>query len=216
MRDIYIDRLVKFDNSRFSGGYCHINDQIKGLVIEDVNEVSFNNLYASLLIYFHKNGVLDKFDIKIDSDVINRLIYYFDNKLVKGYPANKTWINALYGGELRGHANVLIGLYSQYMQMYYEDIIRDNSFNWLYIDTDVMYFIDKEVASNLQDIPACSKDIFDHKYAVFEEKKKLILTDNLGGFKVKGYFGRQTNKKDEIINKIKTHIRNGKLDQLGI
>lgn len=77
MKDKYLDKLSQ--SKFYRGGYITLNQHATGMVIESVTKIKFGFLYSRLLIYFHDNGVLDRFGIEVPNNIITELKYYFDN-----------------------------------------------------------------------------------------------------------------------------------------
>lgn len=213
MKDNYLDRLVLPLNMR--GGYCELNEEIRGRVVEDVIEISFSSLYPNLLLYLYDNGILDKFDIKVTDDIITKLTKIYRDGTQS---QNKLWINSLWTRELRPITFRMFELFYQYMSMFYADIIANIPYNWLYIDTDVMFIVgDNELFRKMmKDVPflvcGCRVDV--RPFVFFEAKKKYVIADSALLLKEKGFSSRNTLRKEEIVSIMKTHIRNRKLDDI--
>ena len=67
MKDKYLDKLSQ--SKFYRGGYITLNQHATGMVIESVTKIKFGFLYSRLLIYFHDNGVLDRFGIEVPNNV---------------------------------------------------------------------------------------------------------------------------------------------------
>ena len=213
MKDKYLDRLVPPLNMR--GGYCELNEEIKGRVVEDVIEISFNSLYPNLLLYLYDNGILDKFDIKVPDDIITKLTKIYRDGTQS---QNKLWINSLWTKELRPITFRMFELFYQYMSMFYTDIIANIPYNWLYIDTDVMFIVgDNELFRKMmKDVPfpVCGCRVEVRPFIFFEAKKKYVVADSSMVLKEKGFSSRNPLRKEEIVSIMKTHIRNRRLDDI--
>lgn len=213
MRDKYLDRLENPTNMR--GGYCVLNEEIKGRVVQDVIEISFTSLYPNLLLYLYDNGILDRFNIKVPDDVITKLTKILRNGTQS---QDKLWINSIWTRELRPITYNMFELFYQYMSMFYMDIIANIPYNWLYIDTDVMFIVgDNELFRKMmKDVPflvcGCRVDV--RPFVFFEAKKKYVIADSALLLKEKGFSSRNTLRKEEIVSIMKTHIRNRKLDDI--
>src|SRR5579864_633184 len=119
-------------NSHYIGSIVRINDYLKGSLIKDVIEISFNKLYANLILEFHNYGI-----IKIDDIFVNILNNFFSlDKLSDEYKKLIGSINMLYGRLSPYDRNKI----NQFMGSIYDKIIESNPHNWLYIDTNFMYF----------------------------------------------------------------------------
>lgn len=212
----YKERLV---NPNYIGyGYVNLNEDVKNLLIENVYEVSFNSLYASLLINLYNDGILDKFQIEVKKEIIDKVEYFLNNRTLLKYTIEyqnyKVWINSLYNNELRECAGLLINLYGQYMTMYYEDILKENKYNWLYIDTDVMYF----TASDDNKLPIIP-DLFSDKIMVNYDKVQLIAFQGKKRYvQYKGgeiiLKGLRKNRHHDIVSIMKTKIRERRIDEV--
>lgn len=177
MTDRYLNRLESPESWR--GGYCMLNEEIKGRVVEDVIEISFNSLYPNLLLYLYDNGILDKFGIKVPDDIITKLTKIYRDGTQS---QNKLWINSLWTKELRPITFRMFDLFYQYMSMFYTDIIANIPYNWLYIDTDVMFIVgdDELFRKMMRDVPfpvcGCKVDV--RPFVFFEAKKRYVIADS--------------------------------------
>lgn len=206
----YTDNIL-VDNSILRGGICLLNTDIKNILIEDVYEYNFNGLYNNLFINFYKNGMLDH--LNIDIDIYNRVLYFIENKEelkmndYNKYVAYRVWCNKLYIKELQKHTHILFEMYHQYMEMYYDEVIKNN--NWLYIDTDSI-FLTNDI--KLDDI-GFKIDIIktNHSFSMFLEKKRYVLYETPSDYKIKGISALKSN---DIISLIKSKIRDRKIDSI--
>jgi hypothetical protein len=210
--DKYLDRLVFSVSNGGPWGYVSLNEGKKGIVIEDVIEVTFNSLYPRLLLYLYDNGILNKFNIEVPNEVLSKLKYYYDNNLQS---KNKLWIDSLWIKELRSITYQVFELFHQYMRMFYEDIIANIPYNWLYIDTDHMFFVGDEVLFNnlMKSVPfpiGCTVDF--KPFVFFEAKKKYVISNSLFELKYKGL--SHSKRKEEIVAIMKNNIRNKKLNDI--
>jgi hypothetical protein len=128
-----------------ASGIIEINNEITFKIIEDLKEVSFNSLYAHLLIKFYDAGIFERNGINIDSGIIESVNRYFFirknmNSFTKDeYTDIKIWVNSIYNSELREYTPMIFELYRQYMRQFWDDFIEDNQFVWLYVDTDCAF-----------------------------------------------------------------------------
>lgn len=120
VKDKYLSKLTT--PSQMRGGCVMLNDQITGMVIENITEISFIKLYPNLLLHLYDNNILSKFNIKIPSEVITKLKHLFDNGL-EHIQENKIWINYLWVRELKPIVYEMFELFHQYMEMLYKDVI---------------------------------------------------------------------------------------------
>lgn len=211
--DKYLDRLV--NPTEWRGGVCILNEEVRGKVVEGVVEISFNSLYPRLLLYLYDNGILEKFKIKVPDEIITKLTYIYKEGTQSH---NKIWINSLWTRELRPITFSMFELFYQYMSMFYEDIIANIPYNWLYIDTDVLYIVgDEEMFRKMmKDVPfhVCGCRVDYKPFVFFEAKKKYVIVDSALKLKDKGFSSRNTLRKDEIVSMMKTSIRNKRLDDI--
>lgn len=222
VKDKYLSKLIT--PSQMRGGCVMLNEQITGMVIENITEISFIKLYPNLLLHLYDNNILSKFNIEIPNEVITKLKHLFDNGL-EHIQENKTWMNSLWIKELRPIGHEMIDLFYQYMEMFYQDVINLIPYNWLYIDTDTLFFVDDEkgnitnkfIKNLYTPIPY---DFERRNLAFFEAKKRYIIADNNNTLKQKGFlsYGRQNKMRhkrhDEIVTIMKSHIRDTQLCQI--
>ncbi len=207
--DKYLDRLVY--PVYYRGGYCALNEQMRGVVVEGVIEVSFNSLYPRLFLYLYDNGIFDKFDINIKNkkDDISKLRYYYDNNL---WRENKLWINSIWSNGFRDITPQSFDLFSQYMSMFYGDIIANIPYDWLYIDTDSMFIVgDEGMVHNMMRSVwfPFGFELGKVPFIFIDARKRYIKSDLLP----RGFSGKDK-RKDEILDIMKPHIRNRKLDDI--
>jgi len=222
VKDKYLSKLVK--PSRMRGGITMLNEQITGMVIENITEISFIKLYPNLLLHLYDNNILSKFNIEVPIEVITKLKHLFDNGL-EHIQENKIWINSLWVKELKPIVYEMFELFHQYMEMLYKDVINLIPYNWLYIDTDTLFFVDDKKGSVTNKF---IKGLYTHipydferrNLAFFEAKKRYIIADNNNVLKQKGFptlpgkETRLTKRHDEIVTIMKSHIRDIQLSQI--
>ena len=106
----------------------------------------------------------------------------------------------------------------EYLNIYYSDLLEKYGDRIIYIDVDLLIlnikksdFQTKEITPELKDF---NYDVTFVNYFYAEELKRYIEQEESGTINVKGY--RDENKKQNLLNLIKTEIRRRKLDNLGI
>jgi hypothetical protein len=231
----YTDRIdfnLLLTSSGGKGGVCRLSEDIKGQLIEGVYQVTFRSLYAHLFVAFYREGFFKT--INIDSKLVDKVEYFIryqgilkkQNNLLndpimrqcgfKTYDEYRTWINSLYIKELRSYTYSLMDIYSQYMNMYFDDTVEMNKFNWLYIDTDVFYLLDNTggtLLSNIPDIGVMDYDDIDLDYfelAIFDDKKRYI---KYNGLEVSEYGIRINPETKDMMSKgVRTIVRERKLN----
>jgi len=222
IKDKYLSKLVT--PSRMRGGFVMLNEQITGMVIENITKISFIKLFPNLLLHLYDNNILSKFSIEIPSEVITKLKHLFGNGL-EHIQENKIWINSLWAKELRSINFEMFELFHQYMEMLYQDIIDLIPYNWLYIDTDTLFFVDDKKGSVTNKF---IKELYTHipydferkNFAFFEAKKRYVIVDNNNVLKQKGFptlpgkENRRTKRHDEIVTIMKAYIRETQLNQI--
>jgi hypothetical protein len=100
--DKYLEN-IGLDDSGITGpsGIIEINQEFSFKLIEDLQEVSFNSLYAHLLVKFYDAGIFEKNGIKIKKGIINKVnkFFFIRNNLKisnnSDYINMKYWINNL-------------------------------------------------------------------------------------------------------------------------
>lgn len=213
--DRYLENIGLDDSGiTRASGIIEINNEITFKIIEDLQEVSFNSLYAHLLIKFYDAGIFDRNGINIDSGIIESVNRYFFirknmNSFTKDeYTDIKIWVNSIYSNELREYTPMIFELYRQYMRQFWDDFIEDNQFSWLYVDTDCAFVSglkSLDLVSSI-DIPF---DLTHHEFFYLEAAKKYIIADS-GNIKIKGH----RFKPEEVIGIMKSKLRNKKIDLL--
>lgn len=214
LNEKYTNNLIIPDRLSMKGGVCRINEDTKGILIEEVTKVEFNSLYPNLLVRLHEEGVLKRLGISIDPHVVHTVGFFLKNRYaiksnIEEYNKYRTWVNSIYIKDVKDQAYQLFDVYYQYTNQYYNDIQDLNKYTWLYTDTDVMYFAGRDVVIPDIELPR-TEDIVELLY--IEGKKKYIEYTN--GFKVKGYPSRH--QPNDIISMMRQKIRERKLDSIGI
>ncbi len=124
--DKYLEN-IGLDDSGITGpsGILEINQEFSFKLIEDLQEVSFNSLYAHLLVKFYDAGIFEKNGIKIKKSIINKVNKWFliRNNLKASnnsdYINMKAWVNSIYNNELRDYTPMIFELYRQYMRQFW-------------------------------------------------------------------------------------------------
>jgi hypothetical protein len=209
MIDKYLDRLV-IPEDFLSYGYCALNDDMGGRIIEDVIEISFNSLYKDLLIYFYDNGVLDRFipdSFKVSDDIISKLRVSVD----------RFWINSIWGRELRNVVYILFDLFNQYMRMYYKDVC-DYTSDWLYIDVDSIFIkkCDMDINKMMNDVSflVCGYNVEYRPFVYFESRKRYVVVDKDMIIKDRAFGSRYSKSREDIVSNIRCCIREKKLVEI--
>jgi len=202
-----------------SGGFNWLNPFIKGVPMKDVKQLSFSSLYPNIICGLVESGYHEKASKKLISGMIefsekfdyfskNRLVLKSDENLYKEY---KTYINSFYGtlgymSKVEGEVD-FITMVAQYLNAYYTDLLEENKYRILYIDTDTIFYCDEldllgfNINYDIEEIP----------YILIEEKKRYITKKE--DFKAKGYKGKNI---QTAIDLLKTLIRDDKIEKLGI
>lgn len=177
------------------GGYCYLNNDVKGKVIKDVKFLSFNRLYSRIILLFYTEGL-----INIPKDDAKKIEYYLE--LTKLDDNARIFINGYFG---RCNFNIRNKI-SSYCYLMIEDIIKRNN-NIIYADTDSIFYIGDNICLYGIDIPF---EIAKIDYILFERIKYYLFCDKkMNEFKVKG--PKRDNKINEYMSNIKREIRNDKL-----
>jgi hypothetical protein len=216
--DKYLENLVLPGGAIVGpSGILEINPETKGKIIESVYEVSFNSLYANLLVKLYEEDIFENNGIDIDKKIISEVKRFFTLKKSSlrtdeqlDYTHTKAWVNSLYSNELRMFTPMIFELYRQYMRKFWNDFIQANKFNWLYVDTDTA-FISGKLYTEPGFIRSIGIDfnITHHELFYLESPKKYVITDN-NNIKIKGHRFQP----DEIIGIMKSKLRNKKIDIL--
>ncbi len=225
IRPEYIERLkqvtesdLKFDQFEIIKKNTHyLNPKFKEKLIEDIAQIDFNALYPNLLISLFDEGLIDE---KWRED-IDRVRWFLKNRNqlkslsnVSGeYEKWKIHCNSLYMKIRSVHV-------TNYMDLFYTDLIEKYSDKLIYIDVDLMILNftkgEFQIETNIEEIYDFDFDVSFFKYFYIEKKKKYLIQDEYGEIYVQGFTESNKLKKQEWILFIKSLIRERKLKNLGI
>lgn len=211
--DKYLENIGLDGSITGPSGIIEVNNEITHKIIEDLQEVSFNSLYAHLLIKFYDAGIFKCNGIDIDQSIIDKVKRYFyirTNRLfLNEYSELKIWVNSLYNTDLREYTPMIFELYRQYMRQFWDDFIEENQFGWLYVDTDCAFISGGPKSLDLIDSIGVPYDLIHHEFFYIERPKKYVIADS-NNIKIKGHRFQP----DEVIGIMKSKIRNKKIDSL--
>ena len=218
MKQEYID---KFDIDKELFGFTNFVESYKNVIIQDVYELSFNNLYATIAVGLFESG------IDFSSYNINKLKDYLENKPATNsidYMAWKFLVNSSYGEIWKVDEKLALRI-TQYNHCMLLDICENNK-SIIYVDTDTIYYTGD---INLLDIDF-KHELKKLKYFFISAKKKLIRFYENGDIKITGYqlvIDSSTNKNikeieigdrrysvNEIITQMKAINRNEQIDDI--
>lgn len=188
------------DNFPTMGGYCYLDNDIKGKLIKNVKYLSFSNMYIRIILMFYKNGIINipEIDAKDIEYILN---------LDKIDTGSLVFINS-YFGKLHYDERIKI---SNYGYLMCNDIIKNNN-NIVYIDTDSIFYIGDNIDLLDIDMPFSIKKM---DYIIFDNTKKYIYYNkNTNEFKTNGLnynSEKMYNRVNEYLSLIKKEIRNDKL-----
>ena len=214
LRKDYIDRIKKLENLQFNNWDIkdklihYLGDFSRGNLYEDLTKIDFNALYPTILIGLFEAGLIDE-NWKQD---IERVEWFLKNRSeLKLLSQWKIHCNSLY-------MKIKSPYVVEYLNIYYSDLLEKYGDRIIYIDVDLLIlnikksdFQTKEIIPELKDF---NNDVTFVNYFYAEELKRYIEQEESGVINVKGY--RDENKKQNLLNLIKTEIRRRKLDNLGI
>ena len=218
MKQEYID---KFDPNIELYGYINFEENYKNVMITDVYELSFNNIYANVIVGLSESGIdFSPYDVP-------KLKSHLENKPIKDsidYVAWKFLVNSSYG-EIYKINEFLAQYITQYNNFMLKDI-SDNNQSIIYIDTDTIYYTGD---INLLDIDL-KYEIRKLKYFFITAKKKMIRFYEDGDVKITGYqvarrsntnknvkeieIGNNIYSVNEIITQMKALNRNKQIDNI--
>jgi hypothetical protein len=198
-----------------ASGIIEINQEFSFKLIEDLQEVSFNSLYAHLLVKFYDAGIFEKNGIKIKKSIINKVNKWFlirnnlKNSNNSDYINMKAWVNSLYNNELREYTPMILELYRQYMRQFWDDFIEENQFGWLYVDTDIAFISGGVKSLDLIESIGVPFHLTHHEFFYLEGIKKYVIADSTN-ITIKGHRFQP----DEVVGIMKSKMRNKKIDSL--
>jgi hypothetical protein len=210
-----IERYAKnidIHSGNHMGGYDWLNPFTKGILLEQAYEVTFVCLYPSIILKLRDNSFLDHIDIP--QEIYEKIQYFIDNRgtlkknEINTYLELKKYVNSIFSKLGNEKSYRIIGLISQYMYQFYDELIQKNESNILYIDTDTIYFANKDY--DMLDIDL----VYDFdivEMIVFEGRKKYAYVSN-DEIKTKGY--GKPKYQEEVIKIIKEGLRNRKINNL--
>lgn len=185
----------------FKGGYTWINEEYKDVIIENLQVTNFTKMYPHIMILLHDEGLIDI------PEEVEKLKWFFVNTNDQKYQRWKVWVNSLYGEfskQKKGH--LILGLMAKYLYQLYDEILENNPYNIVHIDTDQIISINK---LNLLDCPLpYSTETL--TLGVFKQMKRYVVYDGYD-IKVKGYPVR---KHEEVKMKLKSRIREINLNKI--
>ncbi len=221
---------IKINSNQNSLFYAiDLNEEIKDKLIEDVTEIGFTNLYANLLIKFYENEIFSKNNINIDENIIERVkrfLYIRQGNAIGNVQigtiewkewciSERVWVNRIYVEELKNQQLNIFGLYRQYMQFVFSDLLKYNPLTWLYYDTDHLFIsgsnINEETKSILSQIAIPYEPI--HHNFLYVSNLKQYITGNKAKIAERG---RPIYKREDIIAIMKQKIRENKINDLFI
>jgi len=211
----YISKLGK-QNEVIATVY--LNDINKGKLHKDLICVSLNVLYPNIILQLY-----DNFVINIGKAEAEKIRWFLKNKsTLKSVSTNeygewKIFINSFFGGkELNKQEQIFV---TEYINLFYEDLIKEFQDDIIYIDTDMLFIKPKPIILECikkLDIPF---DYIESPYFWIESKKRLIYTLNNGEIESKGFSYKRESlleRKKVIEDIIKSEMRNDKLNEIGI
>lgn len=212
----YKDRIDAYFQGYIPGGFCWLNEDYKEILLENVNILNFTSLYPNIIVGLYDSGYIKE----EESSNINRIRYFLENKneIKKEnivYIQEKTFINSYFGYLYKKYDNLYTGLITKYMDIFYTDFVKENSNNLVYIDVDMIVYIN-DIKMDI------GLEFFLEKCEFFQinSKKRYVSFIN-NTFKVIGYNHRSNKiktkgdiKVDEIKNKIISNIREKKLNKI--
>ena len=213
--DKYLDNIRLDGSLTGTGPLLEINQEFSFKLIEDLQEVSFNSLYAHLLVKFYDAGIFEKNGIKIKKGIINKVNEWFfirNNLKVSNnsdYINMKAWVNSLYNNELREYTPMIFELYRQYMRQFWDDFIEENQFGWLYVDTDIAFVSGGVKSLDLIESIGVPFHLTHHVFFYLEGIKKYVIADS-NNITIKGHRFQP----DEVVGIMKSKMRNKKIDSL--
>lgn len=209
-KDILISEIPNIDPNKSYGSVIWINDNMRSIPIESVKLYEFSHMYPHIMLMMHDEG------ISPIPQYIDRLRNFLQNEdhLRKSLPEadfilERTWMRSLYGILVRKKESIP-GLISSYLNLIYGDILKDNSKDVIYIDTDNI-FTKKEIQID-SPIPLRSYDI---PVFYIESKKRYVYYDG-NDVKHMGFRRREDDLRIITDSILKPIIRMDKIEKIGI
>ena len=204
-------RNININSTNYKGGYDWINTHIRGVLIEKVCEVSFICLYPKVILKLKENNLLDHVDI--DPEIYVKVQYFIDNRLslksnLDNYTELKKYVNNIFSKMGSDKSLKVIGLISQYMYQFYDELIQANESNILYIDTDTIFFANDNF--DMLDIDL-EYDCDTVEMIVFQDRKRYAYVSN-DEIKTQGFSSPK--KTEEVLRILKEGLRNKKINNL--
>ena len=210
----YIDLLpedLEFDGYKFvCKNIIYLNEDCRDILLEDLIRIDFYNLYPNIILGLYNEGLIDT---KWESD-IKQLKSFLENieelkkKSLSPYPedplsykAGRIHANGLY-------AKIKSPLVAEYLHLVYTDIIEKYADDIVYIDVD-MIICKKDI--DISNIPA-KYEMYKVEYFYIENLKKYIIFAD-GQLETKG---RSKFDKEDLLQLIKSEIRQRRLNKIGI
>lgn len=215
------------------GGTCKINDDETLKIHENLISIDFNYLYPNLLLQIseefgdecpmtHEDYVRMKTFLKM------RDIMKSHNK--DNYKNEKVFVNSFFGNfyrkemitkEWRTGEVSITRFISEYMHLFYKDLLESHKKDIIYIDTDTIIFkspFGDSIESKIKKLKIeYSINIF--KYFYISAKKKYIYLDSDNEFCIRGYHKRKNNyvkleEVNSVLGEMKNRMRLDKINKL--
>lgn len=223
----YVDKLRKMEYLQF-GKYSidlknilHLPDSSRGVLYEDITKIDFNLLYANIQIGLFNEGLIDK---KWKED-IERVQWFIKNRvnlkssIPNEYQKWKIFCNSLYTKIESPYVVEYLDMFYTDLLEKYSDLIIYNDVDSLYLNIDKISFQTREWVRNyfINEIREFTYDITQINYFYIESEKKYIEQEESGVINTVGFrLNKEEEKRDKLLNIIKTEIRTRKLNKLGI
>jgi hypothetical protein len=213
----YLEK-INFDYNTITTnyGYLYSKEDLFGNIIKDVKYIDFENLYSCLLIGFYDKGLLCETVSKyMDSskehinDIKTYLRYKYEIKesSLNEYERLKVLTNSFISRFFsKGESSYLFNLCVLYLKEFYGEVLEFNKDNILYIDTDCIYYKGDII---LPELPVLYHNKSEIDIMCFHGMKRYVGINN-GKIISKGNFVR----KDEIVLKLKTELRESKINEI--
>jgi hypothetical protein len=205
--DIIKDKDLEFNYENFKK-VIYLNQNHKESILENLIRYDISSLYPNIIIGLYDKGLIEK---KWKED-IDRVRWFLKNRSqLKSLPKSneyekwKIHCNSIYG-------KIKSPLVVEYLGCFYKDIIEKYN-DIIYIDVDMIIIKqDCDIELELQ-VMNFDFDKSPVEYFYIENLKRYIIFSE-GEFTHKGF--RSGVKREELINVIKSEIRNKRIDKLFI